>query len=247
MENSDKAKLEPCWVERDLCFRYEFPDRLDLSEFVAESKEPIVYILHAVLVHSGDFHGGHYVVFINTNPRGTGRVRSPLSFLPIPSMEYRPPLEPTQNSTILVLVYFVAPSSSTCKYCSVRGHFLPSPWLFGVSVDSDFVFLLCMRLFILSLVIARSRSFGDGLSWLTHLLAFCQTNPCVWVGVLCGAVCLTELFVHMFTESEIKVACRGSYLAPQRAARDLKYVNWMRLRHNWAFVTRPFWELFGEF
>ncbi len=29
------------------------------------------YILHAVLVHSGDNHGGHYVVFIN--PRGDGK------------------------------------------------------------------------------------------------------------------------------------------------------------------------------
>ena len=29
------------------------------------------YTLHAVLVHSGDNHGGHYVVFIN--PKGDGR------------------------------------------------------------------------------------------------------------------------------------------------------------------------------
>ncbi len=29
------------------------------------------YLLHAVLVHSGDNHGGHYVVFIQ--PRGDGK------------------------------------------------------------------------------------------------------------------------------------------------------------------------------
>ena len=34
------------------------------------SKQDCQYILHAVLVHSGDNHGGHYVVFIN--PLGNG-------------------------------------------------------------------------------------------------------------------------------------------------------------------------------
>ena len=28
------------------------------------------YLLHAVLVHSGDNHGGHYVVFVNPNCDG---------------------------------------------------------------------------------------------------------------------------------------------------------------------------------
>ena len=28
------------------------------------------YVLHAVLVHSGDNHGGHYVVFVNPNCDG---------------------------------------------------------------------------------------------------------------------------------------------------------------------------------
>ncbi len=38
----------------------------------ASDKSPdTTYLLHAVLVHSGDNHGGHYVVFIN--PRGDGR------------------------------------------------------------------------------------------------------------------------------------------------------------------------------
>lgn len=31
------------------------------------------FCLHSVLVHAGDFHGGHYVVFINTD------VKSPVS------------------------------------------------------------------------------------------------------------------------------------------------------------------------
>ncbi|XP_065302370.2 ubiquitin carboxyl-terminal hydrolase 7 isoform X9 [Dermacentor albipictus] len=55
--------------------RFEFPERLNLSEFLtdggANSSGPATYTLHAVLVHSGDNHGGHYVVFIN--PRGDGR------------------------------------------------------------------------------------------------------------------------------------------------------------------------------
>ncbi|MEQ2167687.1 hypothetical protein GOODEAATRI_006643 [Goodea atripinnis] len=37
-----------------------------------DSKDPANYILHAVLVHSGDNHGGHYVVYLN--PKGDGKV-----------------------------------------------------------------------------------------------------------------------------------------------------------------------------
>uniref|UniRef100_A0A2P2I3R0 Ubiquitin carboxyl-terminal hydrolase 7 n=1 Tax=Hirondellea gigas TaxID=1518452 RepID=A0A2P2I3R0_9CRUS len=53
--------------------RYEFPDRLNLDQYVGKREEGFggSYLLHAVLVHSGDNHGGHYVVFIN--PRGDGR------------------------------------------------------------------------------------------------------------------------------------------------------------------------------
>ncbi len=76
--------------------RFSFPYELDLSEFLKtregmgkEGEEEAMevdddgddksssktqdakYLLHAVLVHSGDNHGGHYVVFIN--PRGDGR------------------------------------------------------------------------------------------------------------------------------------------------------------------------------
>ncbi|XP_066936124.1 ubiquitin carboxyl-terminal hydrolase 7-like [Clytia hemisphaerica] len=55
--------------------KYAFPEQLDLSQYLdAESKisEPQpIYTLHAVLVHSGDNHGGHYVVYINQ--RGDGK------------------------------------------------------------------------------------------------------------------------------------------------------------------------------
>lgn len=44
--------------------RFEFPYILKLDQFLSEPK-PSTYILHAVLVHSGDNHGGHYVVYIN--------------------------------------------------------------------------------------------------------------------------------------------------------------------------------------
>ncbi len=48
--------------------RYEFPQRLNLDPFLKEPVEndPAVYLLHAVMVHTGDNQGGHYVVYINT-------------------------------------------------------------------------------------------------------------------------------------------------------------------------------------
>ncbi|KAL7638741.1 UNVERIFIED_CONTAM: hypothetical protein RMT77_010274 [Armadillidium vulgare] len=52
--------------------RYEFPEKLNMDQFLQKNeKTPATYILHAVLVHSGDNHGGHYVVFIN--PKGDGK------------------------------------------------------------------------------------------------------------------------------------------------------------------------------
>ncbi|KAL3982395.1 Ubiquitin-specific protease C-terminal family protein [Acanthocheilonema viteae] len=55
--------------------RFEFPSLLNLNAFIedGDKKEPQDFLLHAVLVHSGDFHGGHYVVFINTNLGGPPR------------------------------------------------------------------------------------------------------------------------------------------------------------------------------
>ncbi|XP_014350790.1 ubiquitin carboxyl-terminal hydrolase 7 isoform X1 [Latimeria chalumnae] len=53
--------------------RFEFPEQLPLDEFLQkpDPKDPANYILHAVLVHSGDNHGGHYVVYLN--PKGDGK------------------------------------------------------------------------------------------------------------------------------------------------------------------------------
>lgn len=58
--------------------RFEFPYELDLSEYLVNKAGQIddgprytKYFLQAVLVHSGDHHGGHYVVYIN--PRGDNK------------------------------------------------------------------------------------------------------------------------------------------------------------------------------
>jgi len=54
--------------------RFEFFEKIQLDEFVKDKDSCIpkpTYTLHAVLVHSGDNHGGHYVVFLN--PRGDGK------------------------------------------------------------------------------------------------------------------------------------------------------------------------------
>lgn len=53
--------------------RFEFPERLKLDSYLqsADPSNPADYKLHAVLVHSGDNHGGHYVVYIN--PKGDGK------------------------------------------------------------------------------------------------------------------------------------------------------------------------------
>ena len=53
-------------------FRFEFPEKLTLDKFLQKPEAtPAEYTLHAVLVHSGDNHGGHYVVFIN--PKGDAK------------------------------------------------------------------------------------------------------------------------------------------------------------------------------
>ncbi|XP_041978530.1 ubiquitin carboxyl-terminal hydrolase 7-like isoform X2 [Aricia agestis] len=51
--------------------RFEFYEEIDLGQYVREGGPPLRYTLHAVLVHSGDNHGGHYVVFID--PRADGK------------------------------------------------------------------------------------------------------------------------------------------------------------------------------
>eukprot|EP00741_Cyanophora_paradoxa_P021387 tig00021350_g20646.t1 len=55
--------------------RYEFFDEIELDQFLHENAEdrkagkPQRYILHSVLVHSGDVSGGHYYAFIRPNKR----------------------------------------------------------------------------------------------------------------------------------------------------------------------------------
>jgi len=45
--------------------RYEFPETLDLNEFIENPTDNEKFSLFAVLVHSGDNHGGHYVAYIS--------------------------------------------------------------------------------------------------------------------------------------------------------------------------------------
>lgn len=46
--------------------KYEFFETIELDPFLEKLESTTAkYLLHAVLVHSGDNHGGHYVVFIN--------------------------------------------------------------------------------------------------------------------------------------------------------------------------------------
>ena len=53
---------------------FQFPEELDLKDFVKDpTSVNTCYRLHAVLVHSGDNYGGHYVVYVN--PKGDGKVR----------------------------------------------------------------------------------------------------------------------------------------------------------------------------
>ncbi|VDK46939.1 unnamed protein product [Cylicostephanus goldi] len=69
--------------------KFAFPDKLCLNEFVEGNGEDYTYSLHAVLVHSGDFHGGHYVVFINTGLRPPGEKYKPkLSFRSGPRRQF---------------------------------------------------------------------------------------------------------------------------------------------------------------
>ena len=51
--------------------RYEFPEHLNLDEFLKKPEEtPANFTLHAVLVHSGDNYGGHYVAYLNSKRDG---------------------------------------------------------------------------------------------------------------------------------------------------------------------------------
>lgn len=52
--------------------RFDFYEHINLDKYLQKPEDtPADYTLHAVLVHSGDNHGGHYVVYIN--PTGDGK------------------------------------------------------------------------------------------------------------------------------------------------------------------------------
>ncbi|KAJ3098511.1 hypothetical protein HDU97_003967 [Phlyctochytrium planicorne] len=63
-------------IERDAMVkindRHEFPEEIDLSSFLAEPSKrgSQKYVLHGVLVHSGDLHGGHYCAFLRPEKNG---------------------------------------------------------------------------------------------------------------------------------------------------------------------------------
>ena len=55
--------------------RFEFPEELSLTRYFKQTGTPIEssaseYVLLAVFVHSGDNHGGHYVVYVNPQCEG---------------------------------------------------------------------------------------------------------------------------------------------------------------------------------
>jgi ubiquitin C-terminal hydrolase len=56
-------------VLKFIVFRCEFPEILDLNEFVENPEDDFTYVLQSVLVHSGSTDRGHYVVYINTSEK----------------------------------------------------------------------------------------------------------------------------------------------------------------------------------
>ncbi|CCW45971.1 Ubiquitin carboxyl-terminal hydrolase 7 [Caenorhabditis elegans] len=64
-------RFQYCGVEQKINERFSFPEKMNLASCCELgpmlTEEDCVYSLHAVLVHSGEFHGGHYVTYINVN------------------------------------------------------------------------------------------------------------------------------------------------------------------------------------
>lgn len=64
-------RFQYCGVEQKINERFSFPEKMNLASCSELgpmlNEEDCVYSLHAVLVHSGEFHGGHYVTYINVN------------------------------------------------------------------------------------------------------------------------------------------------------------------------------------
>lgn len=64
-------RFQYCGVEQKINEKFSFPEKMNLANCCELNgqltEEDCVYSLHAVLVHSGEFHGGHYVTYINVN------------------------------------------------------------------------------------------------------------------------------------------------------------------------------------
>ncbi|SAM09673.1 hypothetical protein [Absidia glauca] len=50
--------------------RYQYPEELCLDAFCTDRGQSYTYVLHSVLVHSGDFDGGHYFTLIKPSKDG---------------------------------------------------------------------------------------------------------------------------------------------------------------------------------
>eukprot|EP00122_Pirum_gemmata_P014177 Pgem_evm1s13214 len=51
--------------------RHEFPEKINLDGYLEKPGDtPEDYTLQSVLVHAGDLHGGHYVVYIRPKVDG---------------------------------------------------------------------------------------------------------------------------------------------------------------------------------
>ena len=62
--------------------RYEFPLTLNLTKFGEAkqgSKPKRKYVLHSILIHSGDVFGGHYYCFVRLPPKTRVPMESPNS------------------------------------------------------------------------------------------------------------------------------------------------------------------------
>ena len=75
---------------------------------ITPSKQDCQYILHAVLVHSGDNHGGHYVVFINP----LGNKNLPKKVERVHTMYFKKP----RLNRIIIFFFFGLGNGNWCKF-----------------------------------------------------------------------------------------------------------------------------------
>jgi len=54
---------------------FEFHEEIDLAPYLEQgtdgTQQPMRYLLHSVLVHQGDVHGGHYYAFVRPDCKGS--------------------------------------------------------------------------------------------------------------------------------------------------------------------------------